>query len=104
MAESDAVARRHRPVVQILPGAETTSRAGDDQHPRVAQFAERVRHLLVHPHGEAVEPVRAIEGEACDAVVETEEDGFVTGPARSEERRVGKEFVSTCRSRWSPSH
>src|SRR3546814_12412039 len=22
--------------------------------------------------------------------------------ARSEERRVGKEFVSTCRSRWSP--
>src|SRR3546814_2322103 len=24
--------------------------------------------------------------------------------ARSEERRVGKEWVSTCRSRWSPSH
>src|SRR3546814_16238996 len=24
--------------------------------------------------------------------------------ARSEERRVGKECVSTCRSRWSPSH
>src|SRR3546814_16457401 len=23
---------------------------------------------------------------------------------RSEERRVGKERVSTCRSRWSPSH
>src|SRR3546814_20354024 len=23
---------------------------------------------------------------------------------RSEELRVGKEFVSTCRSRWSPSH
>src|SRR3546814_16440913 len=25
-------------------------------------------------------------------------------PPRSEERRVGKECVSTCRSRWSPSH
>src|SRR3546814_18728932 len=25
-------------------------------------------------------------------------------PGRSEERRVGKECVSTCRSRWSPSH
>src|SRR3546814_19041942 len=25
-------------------------------------------------------------------------------PARSEERRVGKACVSTCRSRWSPSH
>src|SRR3546814_13001710 len=24
--------------------------------------------------------------------------------ARSEERRVGKECVSTCRSRWSPVH
>src|SRR3546814_14686791 len=26
------------------------------------------------------------------------------GATRSEERRVGKECVSTCRSRWSPSH
>src|SRR3546814_15109783 len=26
------------------------------------------------------------------------------GMARSEERRVGKECVSTCRSRWSPYH
>src|SRR3546814_1043151 len=26
------------------------------------------------------------------------------GVARSEERRVGKECVSTCRSRWSPYH
>src|SRR6056297_3836065 len=25
-------------------------------------------------------------------------------PSRSEERRVGKECVSTCRSRWSPHH
>src|SRR3546814_19718911 len=26
------------------------------------------------------------------------------GRVRSEERRVGKECVSTCRSRWSPYH
>src|SRR3546814_12466978 len=26
------------------------------------------------------------------------------GPERSEERRVGKECVGTCRSRWSPYH
>src|SRR3546814_785155 len=32
----------------------------------------------------------------------TRENG-ATG-ARSEERRVGKECVSTCRSRWSPYH
>src|SRR3546814_15391259 len=28
----------------------------------------------------------------------------VPGAARSEERRVGKEGVRTCRSRWSPYH
>src|SRR3546814_15123216 len=28
----------------------------------------------------------------------------VTEQSRSEERRVGKECVSTCRSRWSPYH
>src|SRR3546814_7725138 len=30
--------------------------------------------------------------------------GTVVRYSRSEERRVGKECVSTCRSRWSPSH
>src|SRR3546814_15777773 len=29
---------------------------------------------------------------------------FNLGKYRSEERRVGKECVSTCRSRWSPYH
>src|SRR3546814_9151894 len=28
----------------------------------------------------------------------------IGSPTRSEERRVGKECVSTCRSRWSPYH
>src|SRR3546814_14789070 len=29
---------------------------------------------------------------------------WLKAPYRSEERRVGKECVSTCRSRWSPYH
>src|SRR3546814_11814080 len=29
---------------------------------------------------------------------------FLEGGIRSEERRVGKECVRTCRSRWSPDH
>src|SRR3546814_17832220 len=29
---------------------------------------------------------------------------FSANDVRSEERRVGKECVSTCRSRWSPYH
>src|SRR3546814_14841841 len=31
-------------------------------------------------------------------------DDIITNRDRSEERRVGKECVSTCRSRWSPYH
>src|SRR3546814_1859834 len=30
--------------------------------------------------------------------------GWLNWAKRSEERRVGKECVSTCRSRWSPYH
>src|SRR3546814_12960695 len=33
-----------------------------------------------------------------------ERGSTVHAPQRSEERRVGQECVSTCRSRWSPSH
>src|SRR3546814_13561248 len=30
--------------------------------------------------------------------------GYLTTTIRSEERRVGKECVGTCRSRWAPDH
>src|SRR3546814_3612152 len=36
--------------------------------------------------------------------VERQTECDLTGLIRSEERRVGKECVSTCRSRWSPFH
>src|SRR3546814_5519640 len=36
-----------------------------------------------------------------DAVAQASQQGM---NPRSEERRVGKECVSTCRSRWSPYH
>src|SRR3546814_18579665 len=39
-------------------------------------------------------------GEECRAF----EREFAAWSERSEERRVGKECVSTCRFRWSPSH
>src|SRR3546814_12694455 len=38
---------------------------------------------------------------ACETVTY---DVGVLATSRSEERRVGKECVSTCRSRWSPYH
>src|SRR3546814_1290010 len=41
-----------------------------------------------------------------DGLVELVEAGVITNARkkRSEERRVGKECVSKCRSRWSPYH
>src|SRR3546814_7226771 len=43
---------------------------------------------------------------ARDAAVGRDEGEIATrrNEARSEERRVGKEWVSKCRSRWSPDH
>src|SRR3546814_18067513 len=38
------------------------------------------------------------------AVIFTDDGNGLTRAIRSEERRVGKECVSTCRSRWSPYH
>src|SRR3546814_20142199 len=47
----------------------------------------------------------------CDVRLKEDDDVFIEGVGirfsvldRSEERRVGKECVSTCRSRWSPYH
>src|SRR3546814_12600510 len=39
-----------------------------------------------------------------EAVGAKERDAATPEGSRSEERRVGKEWVSTCRSRWSPYH
>src|SRR3546814_15642757 len=39
--------------------------------------------------------------ELCDSIAIINHGRVI---ARSEERRVGKECVSTCRSRWSPYH
>src|SRR3546814_14829814 len=41
----------------------------------------------------------------CWSLNDCENGGMPTGRGlRSEERRVGKECVSTCRSRWQPYH
>src|SRR3546814_12008745 len=53
-----------------------------------------------------VKSIRVREGERMTPLLYEVEDGLaiVTLNRRSEERRVGKECVSTCRSRWSPCH
>src|SRR3546814_16512792 len=47
-------------------------------------------------------PVLHVEGEAI--VASDAQQRAFDGAIRSEEGRVGKEGVSTCRSRWSPYH
>src|SRR3546814_8395525 len=54
--------------------------------------------------------LREVDSDAADGRVghaDVEERSLLRaegGEDRSEERRVGKECVSTCRSRWSPYH
>src|SRR3546814_3076098 len=43
-------------------------------------------------------------GRAANSQAHSATPMFKVLPTRSEERRVGKECVSTCRSRWSPYH
>src|SRR3546814_16770814 len=56
-----------------------------------------VRHLLTHTSGLGYGFFQKPDGPYRAA-------GVSDGTDRSEERRVGKKCVSTCRSRWSPYH
>src|SRR3546814_8718964 len=55
----------------------------------------RVGQVVLAGAGVRTEPVADDVGVVAHLAV---------GDGRSEERRVGKECVSTCRSRWSPYH
>src|SRR3546814_10620688 len=86
---------------------------GGREERRVDAGVERLSHrAAVRPH-----PAHHGEGRAEEILdggalaqefrVEAESQAVADLPAagaRSEERRVGKECVSTCRSRWSPYH
>src|SRR3546814_14076844 len=54
--------------------------------------------------GELAEWRLELAGEGHELVYEFDSQAEATGVPRSEERRVGKDGVSTCRSRWSPVH
>src|SRR3546814_17190828 len=57
---------------------------------------------------EQIEEIRELSAEAKSVGIATVVWSYPRGgnlsKERSEERRVGKECVSTCRSRWSPYH
>src|SRR3546814_12083067 len=63
----------------------------------IAQHVVERLDLLAH---EGADPVEFL----LERGLGLEIPGHAGPPFRSEERRVGKECVSTCRSRWSPYH
>src|SRR3546814_14356955 len=100
--------------------------AGADQ-PAIGASAQRqeeaVARIARRPFGEGADGIAAAARGAVAAGNAGGEKIILLGPAgrappvgtdaqrirvadrgRSEERRVGKECVSTCRSRWSPYH
>src|SRR3546814_4274016 len=72
----------------------------------VRETEKLVARTLREAEEKPVKPQR--NGEARNGDVKRVEDALSdhlgTKVSRSEERRVGKECVSTCRSRWSPYH
>src|SRR3546814_17149278 len=75
----------HAPYLDLIPVANI--------HESVRPFTVRAR-LLAHTGQKDTQPI-------WRGVV-TQDDGYPVMEDRSEERRVGKECVSTCRCRWSP--
>src|SRR3546814_6338131 len=57
--------------------------------------------INMYTDGHKLENVRRLPLNLLDAIRITDQNEVLR---RSEERRVGKESVSTCRSRWSPYH
>src|SRR3546814_16641905 len=75
--------------------AHTREKAGRARRCSVSRPTREVRSG-VFPHGQS-------DGAVLPGVTTLETlDKLKSRPGRSEERRVGKECVSTCSSRWSP--
>src|SRR3546814_21053004 len=90
------IAGRHRrhPTPALRPQRESAFLELDMRSAIEAEAAEQLLHLLA---AELVADLRGHDVRAVDQRLGNVEP-------RSEERRVGKECVSTCRSRWSPYH
>src|SRR3546814_16425987 len=62
-----------------------------------AHIAKAVAEVVSPEAAERITPMK--KDDMADAA-----EQLVVATGRSEERRVGKACVSTCRSRWSPDH
>src|SRR3546814_14657161 len=105
MTAEDAEASRSRLTTAVSVGDECA-----DAVLFIETATERldIKHQIMRRASEVL-PADAIIGTNTSALSITEIAAVVPRPERvigmrSEERRVGKECVSKCRSRWSPDH
>src|SRR3546814_13832003 len=84
------MARGDKPDPFYAPGSGLTPKAADGG--KFLSYADLRAQKPLYPDREATREI------------EVRLTGNMERYIRSEERRVGKECVSTCRSRWSPYH
>ena len=70
----------------------------------VEQARNEIEHAGYQQLTSAEDVDQVLQQKGTSLVMVNSVCGCAGGIARSEERRVGKECVSTCRSRWSPYH
>src|SRR3546814_19990182 len=70
----------------------------------VVEGEDRIDVLAVGQEGAGGLVLEVLEPEAVAELVHHHVEEADLSGGRSEERRVGKECVRTCRSRWSPYH
>src|SRR3546814_1660164 len=80
-----------------VEGREDSVEALDETSRREPRCEPREAHEIAEQDADVVDPV----GDDRFPAVQARHD-LAGQDVRSEERRVGKECVSTCRSRWSP--
>ena len=81
---------------------EILSLIGDTPLVEVTQFDTGPCQLFLKLENQ--NPGGSIKDRIALSMIEAAEAEGKLPPGRSEERRVGKECVSLCRSRWSPYH
>src|SRR3546814_3197490 len=92
--------RRRHTRCALVTGVQTCALPISEKSQALAQVAMKLGQAIYEKEQQAAASPAAYAGEskADEDVVDAEFS------ERSEERRVGKECVSTCRYRWSPYH
>src|SRR3546814_14007129 len=87
----DAARRARKPVLMLKVGRTSAGAQAAASHTASLAGEDRVYDSVFRSHG-------VYRAQSTEELL----DVAAAALARSEERRVGKECVSTCRSRWSP--